>query len=88
MTKRSYAVHFSLRTYSLDRREQYFNSRSISQMAYILCTGTDTPETNAWLNLQKIRCAVLWNYFRLLMLKVVPDIYLDPKKTSIETGTP
>ena len=43
-------------------------------MAYILCTGTDTPETNAWLNLQKIRCAVLCNYFRLLMLKVVPDI--------------
>jgi hypothetical protein len=27
-----------------------------------------------WVNLQKIGCAVIWNYFRLLMLKVVPDI--------------
>ena len=52
-------------------------------MTYILCTGTDTPETNTWLNLQKIRCAVLWNYLRLLMLKVVPDIYLDPKKNVV-----
>ena len=26
------------------------------------------------LNLQKIGCAVIWNYFRLLTLKVVPDI--------------
>jgi hypothetical protein len=37
-------------------------------------TGNDTPETNTWLNLQKIGCAVTWNYFWLLMLKVVPDI--------------
>jgi hypothetical protein len=36
--------------------------------------GNDTPETNTWLNPQKIGCAVIWNYFRLLMLKVVPDI--------------
>jgi hypothetical protein len=32
------------------------------------------------LNLQKIGCAVIWNYFRLLMLKVVPDIS-RPKKS-------
>jgi hypothetical protein len=24
------------------------------------------PETNTWLNLQKIGCAVIWNYFRLI----------------------
>jgi hypothetical protein len=33
---------------------------SISLMAYIPCTGNDTPETNTWLNLQKIGCAVIW----------------------------
>jgi hypothetical protein len=33
---------------------------SISLMAYIPCTGNDTPETNTWLNLQKIRCTVIW----------------------------
>ena len=38
------------------------------------CTENGTPETNTWLNLQKIECAVIWSYFRLLMLKVVPDI--------------
>jgi hypothetical protein len=32
---------------------------SISLMAYISCTGNDTPETNTWLNLQKIGCAVI-----------------------------
>ena len=30
--------------------------------------------------LQKIECAVIWNYSRLLMLKVVPDISLPKKK--------
>jgi hypothetical protein len=29
------------------------------------CTGNDAPETNTWLNLQKIGCAVIWNYFQL-----------------------
>ena len=29
---------------------------------------------NTWLYLQKIGCAVIWNYFLLLMLKGVPDI--------------
>jgi hypothetical protein len=33
---------------------------SISLMASIPCTGNDTPETNTWLNLQKIGCAVIW----------------------------
>jgi hypothetical protein len=37
------------------------------------------PKTNTWLNLQKIRCAVICNYIWLLMLKVVPDIS-RPKK--------
>jgi hypothetical protein len=41
--------------------------------------GNDTSETNAWLNLQKIGGAVIWNYFRIWMLKVIP-IYRSPKK--------
>ena len=49
-------------------------------MAKISCTGNDTLETNTWLNLQKIGCTVIWNYFWLLMLKVVPDIS-RPKKS-------
>ena len=42
--------------------------------------GSDTLEANTWINLQKIGCAAIWNYFRLLMLKVVPDIF-RPKKS-------
>jgi len=33
---------------------------SISLLASIPCTGKDTPETNTWINLQKIGCAVIW----------------------------
>ena len=33
---------------------------STSLMAYIPCTVNDTSETNTWINLQKIGCAVIW----------------------------
>jgi hypothetical protein len=33
---------------------------SISLLASISGIGNDTPETNTWLNLQKIGCAVIW----------------------------
>ena len=61
----------------------YFDSRSISLMASVPCTGNYTPEIihrKPIHGLQKIGCAVIWNYFRLLMLKVVPDIS-RPKKS-------
>jgi hypothetical protein len=61
---------------ALSFREQltrfYHNESSSSRPAIVPIEGAVLFELGV--NLQKIECAVIWNYFRLLMLNVVPDI--------------
>jgi hypothetical protein len=46
---------------------------SISLMAYIPCAGNDTPETNTWLNLQKIGYSV---EVKIKKLKTITNHFL------------
>ena len=55
-------VHYIQWIYIMGRSPNYGRNSNIFHITNGLnpCTGNDTPETNTWLNLQKIGCAVIW----------------------------
>jgi len=52
-------------------------------MALIPCPGNDTPETNTWLNLQKIGCAVIWNDLQIPCQLVPFQTRTQPTRTQL-----